>query len=267
MVDPKVEAMAWLRYGKKMPIVLTEGGSWNSDVLGLSDQIMVEVEVKKTVSDLRNDFKHKQVKHHKYANALDIDESIPNYFYFFVPDKLCEEAVRQAEKNNPKIGVAVHTDTRLMLGRNVRIEKKAQRLRNGAPSPRQLQIALARMSSELCGTKYSLDVLHQQFGKFIESVTDNAAAVAAVAFGTLDVEQTQVSHELWAAALGRTMDGKQWGERSEDDQKFWLRIFWALQELNMATNRSWRHEAYRVKDKIRGPSSVTCSSGGPTVGT
>lgn len=157
----KTEAMCWLRYGKKMPYVCTEGGYWSADVLGVCDQFSVEVEVKVSKADLKREFQTKTSKHYLYANAEgEPARQVPNYFYFYVPPDLEEDAAKIVEAEAPKAGLVVYAPNGWLLdGKKSRVVRRATKLHNKEPSPAFRQVVLKRMGSELCG----LHLLQQRF--------------------------------------------------------------------------------------------------------
>ena len=151
----KMEALAWLRFGKKLHYVSTEAGYWNADVLGASLTQSVEVEVKVSKADLKREFTSKREKHFLYQQASEgvtTTRSVPNYFYFYVPEKLEQEAKEIVAAEAPKAGLAVYyghyapgTD------KNTKVIIKAKKLHDRPPTEVFLDTLLKRMGSELCG--------------------------------------------------------------------------------------------------------------------
>jgi len=241
----KIEAMCWLRYGKRMPVVTTEVGRWSADILGLCDTMSVEVEVKVSKSDIQHEFSGKQTKHWLYANAKDQDDSVPNYFYMIVPQELGGYASDLLKEKAPKSGVAIYTGQVLLAGRNIEVVRRATKLRDGKPSPRMLQVALARMSSELCGSK---QIIWQLKNKLISQFDDMAHAailIAAGAVGSLDCEDKEIDLDQRAAQLAMCVESKLWSEVSDPDKwraaaKKWL-------EVQGLRNRDWLNTALQDK--------------------
>ena len=149
----KVEALCWLRFTKHMLMAMTEVGRWNADVLGISNEFAIEVEVKVSKADLVREFVTKQAKHWFYRNAQEHEDHIPQYFYVIVPEELEKDALTILEKEAPKAGLLIFTKTFLRPGENVRVAKKATKLREGPPSPRVVRTAILRMGSELARCK------------------------------------------------------------------------------------------------------------------
>jgi hypothetical protein len=157
----KTEALCWLRYGKKLPYVCTEGGYWNADVLGVCDTYSVEVEVKMSKADLKREFQNKASKHYLYNNADGKPaRQVPNYFYFYVPPELEQEAVEIVTKEAPKAGVIVYAPGGWLLdGKKSKVVRRATKLHDKEPSPGFRQTVVKRMGSELCG----LSLLQHRF--------------------------------------------------------------------------------------------------------
>jgi hypothetical protein len=149
----KVEALCWLRYGKRLEYVCTEAGRWNADVLGLCDTYAVEVEVKVSKQDLAREFTGKAAKHAVYAKAHEgvPTASVPNYFYVYVPEALEAEAVRLVRERAPYAGVAVYQPGGWLDGKLTRVAQRATKIHDQPPSQRLRQAVLLRMGSELCG--------------------------------------------------------------------------------------------------------------------
>lgn len=152
-----VEALAWLRFGKRMPWVCTEAGRFNADVLGADDKQLVEVEVKRSRSDFAADFKNKVYKHECYADGRETYKRvwIPNYFYFFVPENLVEAGLEILEEQKspaglvalriPKVGIYDH----IPVSRRVSVVKRANKIHSRSPSPGVIKALGLRMSSEI----------------------------------------------------------------------------------------------------------------------
>lgn len=148
----KVEALCWLRFGKKLPYVCTEGGRWNADVLGLDDKHSVEVEVKVDKRDVVREFQTKSAKHHLYSSAGDqAVKHAPNYFYFYVPPELEAFTLETVEEKCPKAGVAVYEPSGGLDGKKTRVARRPTRLHDRPPSQQMRDAVLRRMGSELCG--------------------------------------------------------------------------------------------------------------------
>jgi hypothetical protein len=239
------EAICWLRYGKRIPIVCTEVGPWHADVIGLSDKMSIEVEIKKSRSDLLAEFKNKKAKHFAYANADGANRAgpfVPNYMYFYVPAALGDFAVQTLETLCPKAGVAIQTDTKFLDGKNTEIIKKPTRLRPECPSPVLFRTAMYRMSSELCGRYVALETLNAKLGDVI--VTANKAAInaAARAAGTLDPEDRQSDLKFRAAELAFAVECVQdFDTLSDDRQQYWKDAAQRLLEAQFLNSESFKN--------------------------
>jgi len=151
----EVEAMAWMRWGMpRMTHVATQAGNFSADVLGANDKELLEVEVKRSRSDFRADFK-KTEKHSKYADpppgrAL----WVPNRFYYLVGPELREAGLEiLAEKGCPAgLLVLVNPMTEASgkwYGRgHILVAKRAPKIHDRQPSAGILRQLAKRMASE-----------------------------------------------------------------------------------------------------------------------
>jgi hypothetical protein len=189
-----IEAMAWLRYTKQLPLVCTEVGRWNADVLGIGPKYSIEVEIKKSISDLRNDFKNKRNKHHFYAQGGGFQRTcaVPNYLYFLVPEVLREKAEVVLQDQNPKYGLlwvptfSFDRETQSLgyaAGKNLQSAKRATRLHDNPPAGSVIQNAMRRLSSELVGLYQSHERLELDIIHYLEEIRANVRASAAVVAG------------------------------------------------------------------------------------
>lgn len=150
----KTEALCWLRYVRKMDLICTEGGPWNSDVIGATDNSSIEVEVKTSRADLLAEFRSKTTKHAYYQTGL---RFCPNYFYFLVPAEIEADALEIVPAKMPKAGIVVYHHPDARAGRRLDVVRKAQKLRTLKPTPAFKRQLMLRMGSELCGTHIALD--------------------------------------------------------------------------------------------------------------
>lgn len=188
----KVEAMAWLRFGRQLELVATEAGNWNADVLGVGETFSVEVEVKVSKSDLRREFTSKTTKHWLYANCDDhAVQSSPTYWYLYVPPHLADEANALAEQHFPKAGVAVYDpDSKALPGRRTSIRRKAQKLHERPPTERMRRTVLLRMGSELVG-RYIAEAAYQDaLREALERLGKDVIAAVKAATTAADPEET-----------------------------------------------------------------------------
>ena len=91
--EVKSKLLAYWRFKRKYNYIATECGAYNSDILVANDNECVEVEVKVSKADLKNDFKKR--KHKIYANGK--SKWIPQKFYFGVPEELVSVAVEMCQ--------------------------------------------------------------------------------------------------------------------------------------------------------------------------
>ena len=77
----KILALCWLRYDKQMPLVATEAGYWNGDVMGIDEDTCIEIEVKVSKQDLLRDLESKRDKHYMYQNP-ELTKWTPNLVLF-----------------------------------------------------------------------------------------------------------------------------------------------------------------------------------------
>ncbi len=239
----KNEAMCWLRYGKRMPIVCTEAGRWNADVLGVSPSECIEVEVKVSKADLRNEFINKSGKHFLYANATSNLTFVPNRFYFMLPSSLQDTALAIINEKAPKAGLIVYLpEGNLLDGRNCAVVKPAEKLRDGKPSRRVIRVAMMRMSSELCGTKKlaynALRDLATNFRFELSRITTAAVRSA----GTLDFENRPEALENRAAELALCVDGFDWKQLTDEQKTRWREAAKRLLEAQYLDLDAWELE-------------------------
>jgi hypothetical protein len=188
----KTEALCWLRFGKKMELVCTEGGYWQADVLGITDKFSIEVEIKVSKSDLKREFVTKKVKHFLY-NSVEQgkppSQQTPNYFYFYVPKALEEEALKLIEEHSPKAGLAVYDPVVNMDGKKTRIARRPTKLHDKEPTARFKRTALLRMGSELCGRYVANRVMVEEIVAKLEAVDQIVVDMVKQALATTDIEE------------------------------------------------------------------------------
>lgn len=159
----KVEAMAWLRFGKQFPFVCTEAGIYNADVLGATADKLIEVEVKKSRADFQIDFKDKTWKHMMYTNpTAERLHWVPNQLYFFVPEALVKAGLEILDANKSPAGlVSLYRPTQSVYGYqarcHVRVERRAKTIHAEPPSKKVLEKLAKRMTSDLVTTRLALE--------------------------------------------------------------------------------------------------------------
>jgi len=143
----KHKALLWLRLDQRCAFIATEAGGYNSDALGINENKMIEVEVKTSLEDLKNDFK--KHKHRQYfrseKDSLDFtceNRWIPTHFYFAVPETLVEDAKKIiVDKGYEPYGV-INADS-------WKVERRAKWIHKRPPVSEAKFILALRMGSEL----------------------------------------------------------------------------------------------------------------------
>lgn len=145
----KFEALKWLRLDQRCMFIATEVGGYSADVLGINEKKMIEVEVKVTLEDFKNDFR--KPKHRQYVDAYEMDYAwhkqwVPTHFYFAVlPDmipKVKEYLEQQVSAPKAKSYGIIDMST-------WKVVKRAQWLHKREPTNRAKCTVALRMGSEL----------------------------------------------------------------------------------------------------------------------
>lgn len=157
-----VEAMGWLRFGKRLSYVATEAGGFNADVLGADKFQLIEVEVKKSRSDLLRDFQTKAWKHMLYNGPGEAPHAwVPNWFYFVVPVELGDWAKEQLEAKKTPAGLLVLNKASYSTGYvprgNLVVKKRPKQLHDRPPQPGTLSKLAERMANELTSLRLILE--------------------------------------------------------------------------------------------------------------
>lgn len=166
------EAMAWLRYCKQLPIVTTEVGNFSADVLGISFDTSIEVEVKKSYSDFLADFSNKKAKHYCYfgqprESFADYEKDDrpfswkPNFFFFCVELEIADRCKEYLDKYKHPAGLItreVAAKAPYGVGHGITYRRKPVRLHDHKPSEKVIRLAIARMSSQICGLSVRNDL-------------------------------------------------------------------------------------------------------------
>lgn len=240
----KTEALCWLRYGKKCSIVCTEvAGSFSADVLGVSDTMSIEVEVKVSKSDLRRDFTAKAAKHAYYQLGL---AQAPSYFYFLVPEALVADTEALLAEKAPAYGIAVYHGSTELAGRNVSVHKRPGRLNKEPPSHRMIQTALARCSSELCGLHLANDRYANLVMDEIREIKRGSVLSAFRAAGALDIEDVD-DIDARASELAFCVDGADFKNLDESRREHWREAAKRYLEARYYNGKDWVFETLRRK--------------------
>lgn len=90
--------LQYFRFNRRCFWIATEVGLYNADILLMSRNKFIEIEVKVSYEDFKNDFKKSykrygtnKKKHEIYANAT--SPWVPHYFYYGMPDELIERCL------------------------------------------------------------------------------------------------------------------------------------------------------------------------------
>lgn len=154
----KVAGLCWLRFGKKFHYVATEVTTKHglADVFGCSEIQSIEIEVKTSKADLKNDFTAKSTKHYAYNNA--IGRQNPNLFYFLVPKELKDYAVTVLEENQSKAGLLSYDSdySPTQPRHSIRSIKRPQSIHSTAPTAAFQTLILKRMASEICSLRFAI---------------------------------------------------------------------------------------------------------------
>lgn len=87
-------AVWWLMSKEKLPFVAAEIGEYRSDIYGVGDECSAEIEVKRSVSDLKSELN--KAKHIFFLGDYPTEWK-PKKFYFLVPKSIAEDALHLLE--------------------------------------------------------------------------------------------------------------------------------------------------------------------------
>jgi hypothetical protein len=142
----KYDALFWLRMKMRCMLIATEVGGYSADVLGVNEERMIEIEIKTTFQDFKNDFK--KYKHSVYTNYFGVDHTtqwVPNHFYYAVPSDLVEKVANHlgcVDRQNVDLYGIICSD-------NWMVHKRAKWLHKDKPNSRVKGTVALRMGSEL----------------------------------------------------------------------------------------------------------------------
>lgn len=177
----KIEGLCFLRYGRSMPFVATEVETiygTRADVFAANDTCSIELEVKTSRSDLKNEFKAKANKHARYRDG---DARAPNWFWFLMPEALARDPQVQLiiETNAPYAGILYHLqpprDEKLKDGQRIAILRPATKLHTRKPTSKMLRKIMLRMGSEICGLHILNKHLSDRFNDLRTEMVDLSA--------------------------------------------------------------------------------------------
>jgi hypothetical protein len=144
----KYEALKWLRLQQRCMFIATEVGAYNSDVLGINEKKMIEVEIKISIQDFKNDFK--KYKHNLYSGTYgdSSNQWIPTHFYFAVTEELVEPVKEFLEEVSVMRFPRANQYGVISL-KDWTVVKRAGWLHKNPPSNRVKCTTALRMGSEL----------------------------------------------------------------------------------------------------------------------
>jgi hypothetical protein len=173
--------------------------------------VAVEVELKQTAADLRSEIESKRAKHYVYAHAGAQSSkfwSVPNFFFFLVPEDLESDAVSYASAEMSFAGVAVARGggvLRVFRPHEVEVVRRARRLHDHPPPLTAIRAAMMRMSSEICGLRAAQEAREAGGGD-----SEAATAIAGLA-AVYDPEDRLGDMERRGAELaGALGDDRPW---------------------------------------------------------
>lgn len=142
----KFEALKWLRLEQRCMFIATEVGAYNADVLGINEEKMVEVEVKVSMADLKNDFKkHKHITYSGRYGTEHETQWIPTQFYFAVTEEIVAEAKAFLESDRGERSKSYG----IICLKDWSVVKRAKKLHKNRPNNRVKCVTALRMGSEL----------------------------------------------------------------------------------------------------------------------
>lgn len=140
----KYRVLLWLRLEQRCAFIATEvGAAFSADCLGVNEKKMIEVEIKTTFEDFKNDFqKHK----HRVFSRMGEDyytQWIPTHFYFAVPESLVEKVQEYLNSN------VQYSNYGVINSDEMKVVRRAKWIHKREPNSKvKFQVAL-RMGSEL----------------------------------------------------------------------------------------------------------------------
>lgn len=168
-VSLETKGMAYLRFKKTCQIVCTESPCLNGDVVGYDGKFIYEIEVKRSYSDFKADFK-KVKKHENMAT----DKGLANYFWFLVAPHLEEKCLKylDEEVDCKKYGLLIPSDKGFEY---VKVIRPARRIHDRPPHPTRIRNLQRRMSSELVNIRLVMDGINGHIGNLVNKVEEMTA--------------------------------------------------------------------------------------------
>lgn len=99
--EMRTKCLEWLRLQHRCAFIATEVGSFSADVFGVSETRQMEIEIKVSMADLKQDFrkyKHNYYNGEQYGSNYQLDWH-PTHFYFAVPQEILAEAKEYISKH------------------------------------------------------------------------------------------------------------------------------------------------------------------------
>lgn len=150
-LDFKYKALFWLRITQRCAFMATEAGGYYSDAIGctVNGSKLIEIEIKVTLQDLKNDFnKYKHSAYFKHNEASYQVAWTPTHFYFMVPTELVEPAKKLLlEKTATRPEFFKHYG--IIDGDKMVVEKRSNWLHKRPITDRVQHSIALRMGSEL----------------------------------------------------------------------------------------------------------------------
>jgi len=146
-LECKVKVLHYFRFVRRFKFIATEVGRFNSDILVSDETQIIEIEVKCSIADLKNEIKKR--KHSIYSEPTSYYKKyIPNYFFFAVPESLIER-IKLYLSDSP-YGLISISEKEIKAKKDVycKIMKKSKQIHKNFNLKLHDQIVL-RMGSEL----------------------------------------------------------------------------------------------------------------------
>ena len=175
LIQPKAEHLKyWLFYyyriKRQFHYCASEvgiGWRWQADFIVCTDKDATEIEIKVSMSDLKNDVIHKQQKFECLNNIREDKDfviykkdRIPNYFYYCVPEKIATKAYEYL-KDSP-YGLIIIPNHHYYDNDFFWIKKGSDKFNKDYPTELK-EIVVARMSSEILGLREKILVMKNEY--------------------------------------------------------------------------------------------------------
>ena len=150
-----IDAILWLKQKNRCFLHCTEfGDRWRADAIGYNGKDLIEIEVKTSWADFKNDFKNKKTKHQILLDSFSAQEKqksheyIPNYMYYLVTEDVKDNALKYLRDNNLPYGLKVYK--KRIRGSIVDFTslKRVERIHSDKVDERHIRAMMARMSNE-----------------------------------------------------------------------------------------------------------------------